>query len=265
MKNKYTIGETASLLGISTQTLRYYDKISLLSPYYTDSKTGYRYYHYNQFHYIDRIKYLQSFGLSLDEIKPIIQSGSVDKLLLYLKRKRKQLIAEQEKLKTKTDDLSWYIDYFTYLDNNANHHTIYKVQLPVRYIIKSPCYYKEPLHDMEIRLAEVKSRKEYEDLDFRRQYGYKIDIDSLMKREFYPTEYFVYLSKDPNIPRELYDVLPAGEYVCLRTQVLKENWDEVQIREFLGNKVKPELAVALEFEDNLKEYMDAWYEVQILL
>ena len=34
MKEKYTIGETAVLLGVSTQTLRYYDKIGLLPPKY---------------------------------------------------------------------------------------------------------------------------------------------------------------------------------------------------------------------------------------
>ncbi len=74
MKEKYTIGETAVLLGVSTQTLRYYDKIGLLPPKYIDEETGYRFYSYNQFHYIDKIKYLQGFGLSLEEIKVIIKS-----------------------------------------------------------------------------------------------------------------------------------------------------------------------------------------------
>ena len=88
MKELYTIGETANLLGISTQTLRYYDKIALLSPGYTDPKTGYRYYFYNQFHYIDRIKYLQGFGMPLENIKKIIHSGRVDSLLPYLRQKK---------------------------------------------------------------------------------------------------------------------------------------------------------------------------------
>ncbi|BAK97679.1 hypothetical protein OBV_04810 [Oscillibacter valericigenes Sjm18-20] len=40
MKEHNTIGETAELLGVFTQTLRYYDK----SPKYIDEKNRYRYY-----------------------------------------------------------------------------------------------------------------------------------------------------------------------------------------------------------------------------
>lgn len=56
MKEYYRIGETASLMGITTQTLRFYDKIGLVKPIKIDPRTGYRYYAYEQFHFIDRIK-----------------------------------------------------------------------------------------------------------------------------------------------------------------------------------------------------------------
>lgn len=72
MKEYYRIGETASLMGITTQTLRFYDKIGLVKPVRIDPKTGYRYYKYEQFHFIDRIKYLQSLGMPLDDIKEVI-------------------------------------------------------------------------------------------------------------------------------------------------------------------------------------------------
>ena len=68
MKDYYTIGETAKLLGVSAQALRYYDRENILRPEYINEQTGYRYYTYRQFHIIDRIKYFQSFGLSLEEI-----------------------------------------------------------------------------------------------------------------------------------------------------------------------------------------------------
>ena len=43
-ENLYSIGEAAEILGISVQTLRYYDKIKLLEPAYINPNTGYRYY-----------------------------------------------------------------------------------------------------------------------------------------------------------------------------------------------------------------------------
>lgn len=109
-KELYTIGETAKLLGVSTQTLRFYDKKKILSPVYIDSNTGYRYYSYKQFHIIDRIKYLQSFGLSLDEISVIIKEGTVDGLIPFLYKQKNNLFDEIQSAKEKIKDIEWYIN-----------------------------------------------------------------------------------------------------------------------------------------------------------
>lgn len=47
MKEYYSIGETAKLLGISAQSLRHYEKIEILRPKKISSENGYRYYTYN--------------------------------------------------------------------------------------------------------------------------------------------------------------------------------------------------------------------------
>jgi len=265
MKEYYSIGETAELLGVSTQTLRYYDKIGLLSPRHVDDKNGYRFYCYDQFHIIDRIRYLQGFGLSLEEIQNIMQNGKVDKLLACLKQKQNETKRELVELSGRLNDIDWCINYFTYMAKEDTPDYIYTIQQPKRYIIKSPCYYKEPLPNMEIRLAQVKSRKEYACVKFHRQYGYKLDINSFFLRKFYPIEYFTYLSGKPDLDSSLYEELPAGEYFCFRTQLLHEDWNAEPLVAFFSNKAKPILILALEFEDNLLDWSDAWYELQILL
>jgi len=118
---------------------------------------------------------------------------------------------------------------------------------------------------MEIRLAHVKSRREYTNVKFYRQYGYKLNVDSLFKREFYPTEYFTYLSEKPHLNSSLYNELPAGEYLCLRTQLLHVDWNPELLTAYFLNKEQPKLVLAIEFEDNLVDWSDAWYELQILL
>lgn len=265
MKTKFTIGETASLLGISTQTLRYYDKIGLISPGYTDQSTGYRYYFYNQFHYIDRIRYLQSLGMQLEDIRKIIHCGSVDLLLPYLHKKREDAIQEIKEMEERIKDIEWYIDYFTYINKGENLDNLYKVQKEERYILSVPCFYKEQLPQMEIRLAAAKSKNEYSNIKFRRQYGYKIDVEALLRKEFFPREYFVYFREKPNLDESLYDVLPPGEYLCFQTQALSENWDINMLTNYFDNKPKPRMVLAMEFEDNLVDYSEAQYEVQILL
>ncbi|MED1189078.1 MerR family transcriptional regulator [Bacillus paralicheniformis] len=72
MNEHFSIGETAKLNNISIQTLRYYDKLGIFKPDYTDPNNGYRYYHISQFFYLDIIKYLKSIQTPLDEIKQII-------------------------------------------------------------------------------------------------------------------------------------------------------------------------------------------------
>lgn len=104
MKELYTIGETAELLGVSTETLRYYDKIGLLKPAKVDAESRYRYYSYAQFHYIDRIKYLQNFGMSLDEISRVIHTGRVDELLVHLEAEKVRLKKELTRIQRRIED-----------------------------------------------------------------------------------------------------------------------------------------------------------------
>ena len=92
MKEYYSIGETAKLLGVSTQTLRYYDREGILRPETINEETGYRYYSYMQFHKIDRIKYLQSLGLSLEEIGAIIQDATIRLLMPALAARKEALL-----------------------------------------------------------------------------------------------------------------------------------------------------------------------------
>ena len=61
------------------------------------------------------------------------------------------------------------------------------------------------------------------------------------------------------------DVLPEGEYICFRTLILKEEWKTDILEKYFAGMNKPKLAVALEFEDNLVDWSDAVYEVQMLI
>lgn len=265
MKEFYTIGETASMLGVSTDTLRYYDKIGLLKPAKVNGENKYRYYSYTKFHYIDRIKYLQHLGLSLEEIQKIIHTGRVDDLLVYLQAERVNIQKEMARVQQKIRDIDWYIQYFTYMDQQESNELLYKVYLPKRYILKCPCFRQEPLAAMEVRLARKKSSPPYIGLEYKRQYGYILRGDALFQQRFEPQSYFIFFSGKPPIPDEEYDVLPAGEYLCFRSQVLRESWDAQQLDAYFDKLERPKLVLALEFEDNLREYQDAWYELEMLV
>ncbi|NMA18071.1 MAG: MerR family transcriptional regulator [Clostridiaceae bacterium] len=69
------IKEFANLCQCSTQTLRYYDRIKLLSPAYVDDENGYRYYERNQLYDYIKIKNLQLADFSIAEIKNLLKSS----------------------------------------------------------------------------------------------------------------------------------------------------------------------------------------------
>lgn len=71
MRERLTIGEVAKLIGVTARTVRHYHKIGIL-PEPERSDSGYRLYSADDLLRLQRIRRLQSFGLSLKQIKDIL-------------------------------------------------------------------------------------------------------------------------------------------------------------------------------------------------
>lgn len=67
------IGEVANLTGMSVKTIRYYEEIGLLEPTTTRSESGYRLFNSQVLNRLAFIKRSQSLGLSLSEIRDILE------------------------------------------------------------------------------------------------------------------------------------------------------------------------------------------------
>jgi len=99
MKEYYSIGEMAKLNFISPHTLRYYDKIDLLKPSHINEETGYRYYSYKDFLFLDAIQYLRHFDMSLEEIKEQFENRTVEGTLELYEKQLEKLHENIEALK----------------------------------------------------------------------------------------------------------------------------------------------------------------------
>ncbi len=71
----FQIGEFSKIAQVSGRLLRYYDKRGLLKPEYTDPQSGYRYYTADQLPHLNRILALKELGLSLDQIKRLLNDN----------------------------------------------------------------------------------------------------------------------------------------------------------------------------------------------
>lgn len=96
--NYYSIGQMAKMTNLSEQTLRYYDRIGLFKPIYTDDLTNYRYYAESQLYALDLIKSLKYVGTPLEKIKEV-QHYSAEDMMPFLKEQEKRIENQLAQLK----------------------------------------------------------------------------------------------------------------------------------------------------------------------
>ncbi|MFI6099862.1 MerR family transcriptional regulator [Lentzea sp. NPDC051213] len=100
----FTIGDFAHLGRVSVRMLRHYDAVGLLPPAQVDPSTGYRFYTAAQLHRLNRLVALKDLGLTLDQVKVVLDEKlSVEQLhgMLSLRRAelRQQILADESRLR----------------------------------------------------------------------------------------------------------------------------------------------------------------------
>ena len=81
MKNgRYSIGEISRLCCVPISKLRYWDESGVIKPCFVDEESGYRYYDNETLLLISVLKYYQSCGFKLREIKTLLQRMDLDHL-----------------------------------------------------------------------------------------------------------------------------------------------------------------------------------------
>lgn len=87
----YTVHQLAKLAGVTPRTLRYYDKVGLLSPA-THGKNGYRYYGEKEMVRLQQILFFRELEFPLEDIKRMMHRPDFDVLAaLHDQRKLMQL------------------------------------------------------------------------------------------------------------------------------------------------------------------------------
>lgn len=126
----YKIGDFSKMSKVTIKALRHYAKEGLLIPSYVDENTGYRYYESNQLLDISKIISLKQIGLSLSEIKKIMNQELDMKTILNQKK---------EKLQGNIEESYYCLSKINYLLEEKNMESeIFEKLIPSYYV-----YYKE--------------------------------------------------------------------------------------------------------------------------
>lgn len=104
-QGKYlSIKEAATAVHTTTETLRHYDRIGLVSPSFRDEWTNYRYYTNEDIVRLNTVRALQVMDLSLGEIKKALEYDNLEEILDFLamaERKADEKIAALKYSKAK--------------------------------------------------------------------------------------------------------------------------------------------------------------------
>lgn len=271
MKEHFTIGEISTLLGLSSHTLRYYDKIGLLRPTTINEKTGYRYYAYHQLFTLERIRHLQLLGFDLDEIRDIISDFSTNTLLQSLDRRKRELDTELERLSVLRNTVSNYLDYYHHADDGILPGVPFKAHYGPRYLFAEPYRPGESVcYTAGYRLMVRKSEPDCARLDFLREIGLLLDYPSLLDGRVIPTHYYMFLEKQPETFFPEVQLVPEGDFLCYRCPVLDAEADISIFSRLLADcRHQNRLVLANEWEQNLDDSVGAFetsvFEIQIAL
>lgn len=106
MSEKYTIGELAKQLNVTTRTIRYYDQKGLLKPSGVN-ENGYRLYSDKQMKQLKLIIFLKELGFSLRNIQKIIEDPNSEKTIsLLLEDQLEENVHEIRKLEKQIKQIS---------------------------------------------------------------------------------------------------------------------------------------------------------------
>lgn len=108
-RSSLRIGEIARLLGVTPKTVRHYHKLELI-PEPERSEGGYRLYSTADLFHLRRIRRLQSLGLSLQQIKFILDDDDPDTLLrITLESLQTELAAQQQRIEERRERIARYL------------------------------------------------------------------------------------------------------------------------------------------------------------
>lgn len=89
----YKIGEVAKLLGISSETVRYYEREGVIQSQKIDQESGYRYYEALDINALMRVRMYRNYGFTLLEAKEMLNTCTLEEIAERLAEKKTELQA----------------------------------------------------------------------------------------------------------------------------------------------------------------------------
>ncbi|MEH7293921.1 transcriptional regulator [Priestia megaterium] len=217
MKEKLTISEMAKLRGVTTETLRHYDRIGLFKPFYVDENTGYRYYSIFQYEVLGTIKELRQIGMSIDEIKYYFNERNMKKSVDILRDKHAELVLKLEEIMELEENIRHKIKNLDEIASEDIVSTVKVQEIKKRKLITlnrsissnlELCYGVIELENLLVEKAPILASN---------RLGVLINEHQLKIKECnVSSSIFVVAKEKTKIEKKYLKVIPRGLFACIR-------------------------------------------------
>lgn len=230
-KSYINITEMAKLREVTTETLRYYDRIGLLKPDFLD-KNNVRYYSVLKYEQLETIKELQQMGMGLKDIEHYLTDRNIDtsyELLLrqqlYCKEQLKLYQALEEKISRKIDLISSVKECEKNFEKPQIKHMEKIVCLRAKETVWDEVSLGYACMELEQRMKNEEPLLPIYASD-RYAGQFSLQSDCIEKTTLL---LMVNLDYETANDKEQFMVLPAGDYLSIYSD--KSFWDRTRIKE----------------------------------
>lgn len=122
-KDEYLVGEIAEALGISADTVRYYNKMGIVAPL-RKAANNYRYFDLNAVSNLHSVTLLRSFGVPVEKIQGCFDPQNIEALMERLQDTNGDILREIERLRQQQEELLRFCDFLRQVGTPYNQVTV---------------------------------------------------------------------------------------------------------------------------------------------
>ena len=215
-----SIGKMAEINGVTIPTLRLYDKNGLLKPAYIDPDSSYRYYTLQQTARLDIIAYMKELGMSLGEIRSVLQKEDIALIEGILARKNEQLHEQMRRLKERHDAVERAISQIERYRKSPLTGTTSLEYIDRRYIWSMPCpenFYEKDRNSYEETVMAL--RRELINAGVQQVHSYNLGTTILQKNfeegRFVADRVFIFSDKHILEHPGTVSAVESGMFACI--------------------------------------------------
>jgi MerR family transcriptional activator of bmr gene len=265
MKNNlYSIGEVSRIKGITIKALRFYEKIGLIKPFYTDAVTKYRYYSQDQLIQLDLIRALRSIEVSPKDILGILEKRDTGQLIQYLDHQKEKVLDKivllHKTIKTIEQAQNTINNSISVI---ANQEIVIRA-IPRRYIITQKMKENPSAQEALEQFSKFPMIIEENDLLDTYETGFYCTPNE--KGEIHASLMYNAVTAHKTSNKALLSIIPAGDYLCIcfnskspQSQIAKLN-DYVQ-----QHKIQSRLILEVYLLNDVFATETQYCETQVLL